>query len=88
MIVLVKYSGSIVVTQIQMIIQPTSAQARFSPNPSQTYLKVKTKVSYMNTFSQLLVIGCKNCNNGYGEVYFYDANSLALIYTLEGDKDA
>ena len=45
-------------------------------------------MSYIDTPAQLLVIGCQNCNNGYGEVYFYDAQTLQLAYTLEGDKDA
>lgn len=58
MIILVKYSGSIVVTPVTMIIQPNSAQARFSATSSQTYMKVRTRVSYIDTPGQLLVIGC------------------------------
>ena len=46
MIVLVKYTGSIVLTPIQMIIQPSSYQARFSSSTSSTFMKVSTVASF------------------------------------------
>lgn len=37
--------------------------------------------------SQLVLLACETCNSDKGTIYFYDAKTLKLVHTLEGEDN-
>ena len=70
LIILQKYTGSIIVTPVQMVISPSNYNVRFSAaTNSNTFMKASTEPTKMFAPNQLLAIGCKTCNNDDGLIY-------------------
>ena len=63
LIILVEFSGSIVITPVSMVVSATSKKARFSESTSNTYLNTDYVATTMFSPSQLLVIGCDSCRS-------------------------
>ena len=89
-IALIAYDGSMSITPITMIISASkdNYSARFSPDTSyNALLPTYWDVTTFMAPGQVLAVGCEDCNNGEGQINFYDARTLNRTYELKGDKN-
>ena len=86
MVVLIKYSGSIIVSPLSIDINPTTFRVSFILGNSNNYLSANTETSTMLAPGKLLAIGCATCNNGEGQIFFYDTYNMNKTLTLKGDR--